>query len=99
MNHHLHCRTCERFTPHEDMGEQTFPGRIVKMAICTVCGNDQVDITHIPTVKIDELLRLAKIYQATSRELLDQSVKFAKRVERLLEIIEGVLQDENGLHD
>lgn len=96
---HLYCKMCENFTPHAELGEQTFPGRVLMLRQCDDCGNDQVDVTRVATIKIDELLRLAKVYQATSRELLDQSVKFAHRVDRLLQVIEGALQDENGLHD
>jgi len=92
----LYCKTCEDLAVHSELGKQSFPGRVLVLWHCDSCGNDQAFITR---VDITELLRLARVYQATSRELLNQSQKFSNRVARLLDLIEGALPDENGLHD
>jgi hypothetical protein len=92
----LYCKMCGEVTGHNESGQQAFPGRVLVVWACSNCGNDQSVMT---TIKIDDLLRLARVYQETSRELLDQSVKFAGRVEQLLALVEGALNDENGLHD
>lgn len=92
----LYCKTCSDVTPHNELGKQAFPGRALVVWACNTCGNDQ---SVAGVVDINELLRLARIYQETSRELLNQSVKFSQRVERLLSLAEGALNDENDLHD
>lgn len=91
-----YCKTCEDVTDHSELGKQSFPGRVLTIWQCANCGNDQ---TIVIPVGINELLRLARLYQETSRELLRQSVKFSERVARLLDLAEGALRDENSLHD